>query len=196
MTMEKNQCPKCGFQLPRPAPECPRCGLVFSKYKPPASRQKITAERTEEKPAEIENHFFDVLFPVIPLVGILLLWYLVWGATLFVAQERLVYITTAVVVGGAVMVGADAVRLRIGGAGGYGPTLWTLGSLVLWVVFYPAYLFIREKHGAKTFALVGTVCAVVFAGSAIYLGYHIMEAKKLVSDGLKSLMDTMKILQP
>jgi len=200
--MEATHCPKCGFSLQSPSLECPRCGLIFAKYKKPpegdapASQNAmpnapppISADSASEVPS-VEPHLFDVLFPVIPLIGVLLLWYMVLAAPLFVAQDRLVWITILVVLGSSILIGADTVRLRIGKSGGYGPTSWTLGALLLWVVFYPAYLFFRQKHGAKTFAVLGLVCTVVYAAFAIYIGYEIAGGKKELADTLHNIFNT------
>lgn len=74
----------------------------------------------------------------------------------------------AVVIASAVLVGVDAKKLGIGGPNDLnkkgkrntGPTAWAISQVILWIICYPAYLFLRRKFGAKNFGWLGLVGGV------------------------------------
>ena len=41
--MQLDKCPKCGFDIGRPAPDCPKCGILFAKFTP--ERKKVYASQ-------------------------------------------------------------------------------------------------------------------------------------------------------
>lgn len=131
-----------------------------------------TERRPQSKPASVprgapaqssppagQTETIGTILLLIPLAGAALAW--VGG----LAPDMAI---AGVVIACAVLIGVESSQLGMGKSGrrgDTGPVAWVLGTLLLWVIAYPWYLFARGKYGMKNLGVVGLLCTLFFVGA-------------------------------
>lgn len=152
-------CPYCAEIIKMEAVRCRFCGMDL-----------VASAGPKGKTGAI-----DVLLLACPWIGIglVLLW--VENSPLIVAGKNMGFVTALVILGSALLIALDAGQKGIGsrpdpktGKKEGGPITWLLGTLLLWVVIYPLYMFRRGRYGIKSNGAACLIGALLFAGISIY----------------------------
>ncbi len=152
-------CPFCGEKILAVAIKCKHCG----------SDLQAQAGSAAKKPGEA----LGILMLVLPLVGVALIW--LWIANMNLLQgprTALGVVLGLVVLGTAALAAVEASQLGMGsrpdskGKQGSGPITWFFGTVLLWIICFPLYLFQRSRYGATNLLIGGVGTALLFGGSA------------------------------
>lgn len=149
-------CPYCAERIMFAAVVCKHCKRDLSA----PSRGTSGNAAVTIPPAEDLAQMLLAL----PLIACLLIWFWVGSMNLFQGPaSSLTLIGLATVAMSALLTYLDAKRLGIGsGDSKNSAASWALVVGLLWIFGYPMYLHQRRKHGAKSYALLGAVLAVMF----------------------------------
>lgn len=161
---ETRRCPFCAEEILAEARKCRHCGEFLDGTRPPVAAQ---------------GEAIGTALLLIPLASVFLIWFWIGqmnllqspGSTLAAAA-----CLTVIVTAGLAATEAGRIKTRTS------PVAWFVAFLFLWVIAYPAYLFVRRKHGRKNLIVGGLVVAVAFAGSVIAVSAAIESQKQKVKD--------------
>jgi TPR repeat protein len=149
---------------------------------PPPPSQTTQADGTAKK-----NESLATIALMLPLGGAVLNWFWVGGMNLLQGPESSMnLIMVAVIIGTAILIGMEAGNLGMGGpddptvkAGkkATSPVGWGVGTALLWIAIFPAYMFHRSKFGVRNHLAVALLVMVLFLGS-VFLMFSAIEDKK------------------
>jgi len=187
------KCPTCNKNISDRASKCPFCKTPFVKPVAPPEQNTpaavhgdtqvcpYCAETIKQEAIRCRFCGADLVAPttakggmgtlgvflhVMPWAGIFLVLFIPFG--IWLAPPLLV-------LGGAILIAVDASQNGIGSRPDPitdkkegGPVIWFIGTLLLWLVIYPLYMFRRARYGAKSSGVACLIGALLFFGAGIY----------------------------
>ena len=165
-------CSECGKEISDKAGACPHCGNPVASAPSPAPTTAAPLSTRAD---------YEVALLAIPIVTTLLIVFWVAGMNLLQSPgDTLSLLTIGTVIATAIVAAAEASKVgmvsdRYGKS--YSPTGWFFIIVLLWIIGYPAYLFMRRSYGLKNRVVAGIVVALIFVG-ADFAMYSAIEAKK------------------
>lgn len=145
--------------------------------------KNISVSQTPAKPAA--NETLGMLAILMPLIGALLNVFWVGNMNLLQGPgSTLNVIVVIVVVGSAILIGMEASQIGIGsesdsrvknGKRVTGPAGWAVGTMLMWVIGFPAYMYVRSKFGLKNMVVGALAAAVLFVGTTLAINSAIEE---------------------
>lgn len=156
--------------------------LSVAPAPPPLPSQSTQADGTGKR-----NESLAAIALMLPLGGAVLNMFWVGGMNLLQGPESSMNLIMAVVViGTAILIGMEAGHLGMGGpddpavkAGkkATSPAGWGIGTALLWIGIFPAYMFHRSKFGVRNHLAVALLVMVMFLGTVIHM-FSAIEEKK------------------
>ncbi|CAK7025569.1 zinc ribbon domain-containing protein [Saezia sanguinis] len=160
-------CPECNKEVSDKAETCPNCGI------------KINTNTTTIASAGNKTLDLGILLLVLPVIGILLIWFWVGSMNLLQSPKSTLNLIAIIVLIGTAVAAALEVRSAIQQPGSKknpsDPITWVFLIALLWVIGYPLYLHKRKLYGRKGMLLAGIVLMVLFAGSYLIMNAAINE---------------------
>jgi len=135
---------------------------------PPSKRRAFQA--AVANPSRQNAETLGIVLVVLPIGAAIVMWF----ARMFMGPNPMVttMLGIATVLLTAVVMAIEASQLGMGsetsGKRTTGPLIWFFGGVLLWVVCYPAYLFMRSRFGVANYLAGGIVAAVAFLGVSYY----------------------------
>ena len=161
-------CPACEKSVSQAAAACPGCGHPLLVERKTAEQTTTTAKETTETLA--------TCLLIVPIVGLLLLWFWVGESMLLHANANLTTTALIVLISSAVLGAVDASQIGMTKKEGAGPFTVAIAMVLLWLVAFPWYLSARKKVGAKSYGAVGLLLTILFVGSYFAITMMISEA--------------------
>jgi len=133
------------------------------RYSPPAQ----LASSSTEKPDTL-----GVIILLIPAIVTAVMLFGIFGM-LPLSTTVFGFLVIGTILLTAILIAIEASQLgmgsRINGKATTGPIAWFFGSLLLWVIVYPAYLFSRSRYGVRNYLLGGIFVALAFTATPLLL---------------------------
>ncbi len=201
-------CPSCQRALPPGTKVCVGCGYdyrsgqrragaqahpsSFASAGRPSSSGPMGSPSSMAHTGPVSETLGWVLI-AIPAAAVFLVWF--WIRNMNLLQDpisNLMLIMWTSVISTSILMAIEASQLGMGKTGidgkrGTSPAAWLFGGLILWVLFYPAYLHSRRNYGVASRLLYAIIVGVILVGSVGLKGFAIEERKSEVRNALSGL---------
>ncbi|OHB72718.1 MAG: hypothetical protein A2W23_04190 [Planctomycetes bacterium RBG_16_43_13] len=166
----------------------------FDKASPasvsPISQENLPVEATRHKPAiqSEQKDMLGIFLLLLPAIGILWMLAVVEQSMLINASGYLNIGVFLIVATSAVLIGIDANRLLpspLPKEEKNGVTSWVIGTILLWIIYYPWWMFRRKRYGSyiKSFGwwvlILVIIHVVIFIYDAILIEDKLNQVRRL-----------------
>lgn len=133
--------------------------------------QRVTSPHFPPAPQPVQTEKSDTLGVIILLVPAIATAVMLFGIFGMIQLTTTIFgfIVVGTIVVTATLIAIEASQLGMGkpvnGKATTGPIAWFLGSLLLWVVVFPAYLFSRSRFGVRNYLIGGLFVALAFTAT-------------------------------
>jgi FtsH-binding integral membrane protein len=192
------KCPFCAEDILVDAVKCKHCGEFLND----SARQPVQAQSQIQSSGANKFTVTGILLHAIAWLGIAMLLFWVAESPLITAGNHLGTTLVIVIVGSALLIALDANQLGIGtgkdpktGKNEGGPITWFIGTLLLWLILYPRYMFKRARYGASGSGVACLVGALLFTGISVYTTNIIEEKRSEIRGNLDRSMSELEDLR-
>lgn len=195
------KCPYCAESILVDAVKCKHCGEFLTGGAEATQTPGGTRQRTSTV-TERRMSVTGILLHAITWLGVAMLLFWVAESPLITAGNHLGTTLVIVIVGSALLIALDANQLGIGtimdpktGKKDGGPITWFIGTLLMWLVLYPRYMFKRNRYGTSGSGVACLLGALLFTGLSVYTTNLIEEKRTEIRRSLDNSMRELQELQ-
>lgn len=169
------RCPMCGEEILAIAKKCKHCGEMLERIENEFGKKKTD---------------LGVFMFILPVIGLLAVWF--WIPNIPLIHDpggKLLFVTLAVTAATAILAAVETkINPYLPDAKKQSPVSVGICILLLWVVCYPAYMYMRKRMlGLPNMIIGAIIIAILFAASTVIVGVAIDSAKVDIIHQLGSL---------
>ncbi len=156
MSEETKKCKFCGEEILNIAIKCKHCGSNLNENSKLGTKQN-------------NGETLGIYMLAIPFASVLLMWFWVGDMNLLQSPgSKLNFISVITVIITAIIAAVEANQMgfgqqtKQGEKPGRSPVTWFFLIVLLWIAFYPSYLYERSKKGKRNLLFGGILVAILF----------------------------------
>lgn len=190
-------CLQCGKVTYSPLGVCSDCANTgdfdYTLKSPPTPPQK------ETQLAPPRGEVMGAIMVALPVVAGLLVWF--WVDRLPLVDQpasKLGFIGAATVVITGLLAAVESARLGFGipsASTAYervSPVNWFFSVVLLWIIYYPIYLHMRRRKGARSLVGWGILSMTIFIAASTVVGLRVADMQSRYDDKLQEFQDATR----
>lgn len=187
-------CTRCGKATDSPINVCPEC-LSVRDYDRSLRRPAENGTPSTQPKGEV----IGAVMVALPVASALLMWF--WVDKLPLMDQpasKLGFIGATTVVTTALLAAVESARLGFGdksAATAYervSPVNWFFSVVLLWIVYYPIYLHMRCRKGARSLVGWGILSVILFMAAGAVVGVRVADMQSHYDDKFQEFQDATR----